>query len=333
MAQKKYIPIIDYLKAFAIVLVVTTHFFTYKDKDFALFIYVIQMGMPLFMFISSYNFAMSAERHGLNTLSALYAPAQMKKHFGGILPAYTLLFVVELAANLWLGKGYSLGDLLYAYISGGLNGGSHGGYFFCIYWQFLLFAPLLYLLLRRWPEQTLLAALALDMLYEFAVGALDIPRALNRLLFIRYLFIAVFGLYFYLWRSRVRLWMVALGAVFSLGYITALEYFGLDWPLTTYWLNTNVYASFYYIAVAVFAFHFFEQKQLPGKLHMLVRTIGCSTWQIYLFQMLFFRLHWSAPLGELPLFLKVLIGDAFCVAVGCLWSALESRMRKKMKKS
>lgn len=295
MAQKKYIPIIDYLKAFAIVLVVTTHFFTYKDKDFALFIYVIQMGMPLFMFISSYNFAMSAERHGLNTLSALYAPAQMKKHFGGILPAYTLLFVVELAANLWLGKGYSLGDLLYAYISGGLNGGSHGGYFFCIYWQFLLFAPLLYLLLRRWPEQTLLAALALDMLYEFAVGA--------------------------------------LGAVFSLGYITALEYFGLDWPLTTYWLNTNVYASFYYIAVAVFAFHFFEKKQLPGKLHMLVRTIGRSTWQIYLFQMLFFRLHWSAPLGELPLFLKVLIGDAFCVAVGCLWSALESRLRKKMKKS
>ena len=43
MAQKKYIPIIDYLKAFAIVLVVTTHFFTYKDKDFALFIYVLSL--------------------------------------------------------------------------------------------------------------------------------------------------------------------------------------------------------------------------------------------------------------------------------------------------
>lgn len=333
MAQKHYIPIIDYLKAFAIVLVVTTHFFTYSEKDFPLFIYVIQMGMPLFMFISSYNFAMSAERHGLDTLGALYAPAQMKKHFGGILPAYTLLFVVELVANLWLGERFSLGDLLYAYISGGLNGGSHGGYFFCIYWQFLLFAPLLYLLLRRWPKQTLLAALLLDMLYEFAVGALDIPRALNRLLFIRYLFIAAFGLYFCLWRSRVRLSWMALGAVFSLGYITALEFYGLDWPLTTYWLNTNVYASFYYIAVAVFAFYFFEYKQLPDRLHTVVRTIGRSTWTIYLFQMLFFRLHWSAPLSGLPLPVEVLISDAFCVAVGCLWSALERRARKKMKKS
>lgn len=34
MAEKKYIPIIDYLKAFAIMLVTTTHFFTYNDKDF-----------------------------------------------------------------------------------------------------------------------------------------------------------------------------------------------------------------------------------------------------------------------------------------------------------
>ena len=33
MAEKKYIPIIDYLKAFAIMLVTTTHFFTYNDKD------------------------------------------------------------------------------------------------------------------------------------------------------------------------------------------------------------------------------------------------------------------------------------------------------------
>ena len=51
MAEKKYIPIIDYLKAFAIMLVTTTHFFTYNDKDFVLFIYVIQMGMPLFMLL------------------------------------------------------------------------------------------------------------------------------------------------------------------------------------------------------------------------------------------------------------------------------------------
>ena len=95
MTQKRYIPIIDYLKAFAIVLVTTTHFFTYDEKDFLLFIYVIQMGMPLFMFISSYNFAMSATRHGFTSLADLYAPAQMKKHFGAILPAYVLMFVFE----------------------------------------------------------------------------------------------------------------------------------------------------------------------------------------------------------------------------------------------
>lgn len=333
MIAKHYIPVIDYLKAFAIVLVTTTHFFTYDEKDFLLFIYVIQMGMPLFMFISSYNFAMSATRHDLTSLRALYAPAQMKKHFGAILPAYILMFVFELVWTSAAGSRYSLGEIVYSFVSGGLNGGSHGGYFFCIYWQFLLFAPLLYLLLRRFPTQTLLAALVIDMAYEWLVGAIDIPRALNRLLFIRYLFIAVFGLYFNLYRSRVRLWLVGLCALGSLGYITALEFFGLDWPLTTYWLNTNVYASFYYIAVAVFAFHFLEYKQLPGRLHTLVRRIGRSTWQVYLFQMLFFRLHWSAPLAGLPLAAEVLIGDAFCVAMGCLWAVCEGRVRKILRKS
>lgn len=333
MHSKRYIPVIDYIKAFAILMVTTTHFFTYDEKDFLLFIYVIQMGMPLFMFITSYNFAMSATRHGRTSFSALYAPAQMKKQFGAILPAYLLMFFFELFYNLASGARFGLGEVLAALVSGGLNGGSHGGYFFCIYWQFLLFAPLLYLLLRRFPTQTLLAALVIDMAYEWLVGAIDIPRDLNRLLFIRYLFIATFGLYFYLYRSRVRLGLVAFGALLSLCYITALEFFGLDWPLTTYWLNTNVYASFYYIAICVFAFHFFENSQLPGRLHTLVRSVGVSTWQIYLFQMLFFRLGWSAPLTGLPLFFEVLIGDAFCVAMGVLWAKGERRARQLLQKN
>lgn len=332
MNQKRYIPVIDYIKAFAMCMVVTTHFFVYDEKDFALFIYVIQVGMPLFMFITSYNYAMSNVRHGRADLRSLYAPKHLGKQFAAILPAYVLMFVVEWACDVGTGERFSLGEVLYAFVSGGLNGGSHGGYFFCVYWQFLLLAPLLYVLLRRYPRQTLLAAFVLDVLYEWSVGVFDIPRDFNRLLFIRYLFITTFGMYFYLYRSRVRLGLVAVGAVLSLTYITALEYFGLDWPLTTYWLNTNVYASFYFIAIAVFAFHFFENKQLPGRLHILVRTVGISTWHIYLFQMLFFRLGWSAPIADWPLFWRILVGDAFCLLMGCLWSTIERRVRGKMKK-
>ena len=48
--------------------------------------------------------------------------------------------------------------------------------------------------------------------------------------------------------------------------------------------------------------------------------------------MLFFRLGWSAPLSGLPLAVEVLIGDAFCVAMGCLWAYMEGRARKKFAK-
>lgn len=328
MAEKKYIPIIDYLKALAIMLVTTTHFFTYDDKDFPFFIYVVQMGMPLFMLLIGYNTAMSNDRHDVNTLAALYAPKRLAKQFGGIMPSYLLMFAIEAVASGALVSHLPWERWVYSFLTGGLQGGSHGGYFFAIYWQFLLLAPILYLLVKRYPTATLLGALALNVLYEYAVGALEIPRLLNRILFMRYLFIAVFGLYFYLWRSRFKLWVIGLAACFSLWYITALEFFGLQWVLGTYWKNTNVYACFYYIAVAVFAFHFFENKRLPKGLHEVAHAMGAATWHIYLTQMLYFRLHLNSPMAGLPLWVQIPIGVALCSLVGVGWNHAERKVRK-----
>ena len=328
MTEKQYIPLIDYLKAFAICMVTTTHFFEYDDKGFPLFIYVIQMGMPLFMLLIGYNTAMSNERHELTSLRALYAPAHIRKKFNQILPSYTIMFVIEAIFCGALVQGLPLLEWIFAYISGGLQEGTHGGYFFCIYWQFLLIGPILYLLVKHYPRATMIGALLLDMLYEYSVGALDIPRQLNRLIFMRYLFIAVFGMYFYLWRDRIKLWLVAAAAVFSLGYITAMEFFDFEWPLNIYWKNTCVYASFYFIAIMVFAFHFWENKRLPEGLHRIAYTIGRSTWHIYLTQMLFFRLYWGKPLDFLPLWLQILCGVTTCVLIGVGWNKLERRFRK-----
>ena len=115
------------------------------------------------MFISSYNFAMSATRHGFTSLADLYAPAQMKKHFGAILPAYVLMFVFEFLWTTLAGSRYSVGDVLCRIYQRRPERRQSRRLFFCIYWQFLLFAPLLYLLLRRYPTQTLFAALVIDM--------------------------------------------------------------------------------------------------------------------------------------------------------------------------
>lgn len=126
MAEKKYIPIIDYLKAFAIMLVTTTHFFTYNDKDFVLFIYVIQMGMPLFMLLIGYNTAMSNDRHDVNSLQVLYAPARLAKQFGTILPSYLLMFLIEALATGAFVAGLPWERWVYSLLTGGLQGGSHG---------------------------------------------------------------------------------------------------------------------------------------------------------------------------------------------------------------
>lgn len=326
----KYIPLIDYLKAFAILMVTTTHFFTYDEKDFFLFTYVIQMGMPVFMLLLAFNSAMSNDRHGRNTLGALYAPGVMLRSFKAILPSYALMFLLEALARGAFGDGLSLWQWVYAFVTGGLYKGSHGGYFFAIYWQYLLVAPLIYVLMRRWPRATLVGALLTNMVYEFLVGAWDIPRLVNRLLFARYLFIAVSGQYLYFYRRSLRLGWVLVGMAFSLAYITAIDSFDFWWPLNYYWRNTCVYASFYYIGLVALAFRFFEEKRLPGRLHEVASTLGRSTWHIYLTQMLYFRLGFA--IDALPLWPRVAVGLVICSAVGVAWHYVERSVTQTWRK-
>ena len=60
---------LDFLKGFAICMVVFTHF-EWRDAERALplFPYLVDMAVPIFMVISGYTYAMSMERHGITTL-------------------------------------------------------------------------------------------------------------------------------------------------------------------------------------------------------------------------------------------------------------------------
>ncbi|MDO4280012.1 MAG: hypothetical protein Q4C56_00120 [Peptococcaceae bacterium] len=195
----------------------------------------------------------------------------------------------------------------------------------------LLIGPLLFYLVKKYPRAALWGALALNMLYEYLVTGSAALQSVHRILFIRYLFITVFGMYFYLWRDRINYWLVAAGACFSLWYITAVDYFDFHWALNAFWQNTCVYASFYFIALVVAAFHFFETRRLPDPLHRVATRIGVSTWHIYLVQMMFFHAGGRQFLPMLPLWGRVAIGVSLCCALGIGWNVLERRFRKKQR--
>lgn len=323
----KYIPIIDYMKAFAILLVTTNHFFSYPDKDFPLFSYVIQMGMPVFMLLIGFNTAMSNDRHHRTTLKDFYAPKEMWRHFAAILPAYTLMFFTEAILTRAFEDGLSLGQWSWSYLTGGLGKASFGGYFIPIYTQYLLVAPLIHMAIRKKPRLALLAALAVNVFYEYLVGAIGIPRSANRLLFVRYLFIATSGQYLYYNRKKISLPLLLAGMAASLVYITLNDYFDLHWFMSMYWKNTSVYASFYYIGLVALALRYFEDARLPEPWHTLGKNLGRATFYIYLTQMLYFRL--DLELTMLPLWPRVLIGICLCAAVGTAWYHLDKKIRKK----
>ncbi len=330
--QQKRIALIDYLKAIATILVIITHF-GFNTKNFPLFSYVVQGSVPIFLFLSGFNSAMSFSRKNYTSLKQFYHPLRIWKSAEWLLIPYAVAYFFEVwRRNAW---EYVLNpkSFLYTFFTGGIKGGIHGGYFICVYWQFILLAPLFFLLVRKWKEKGLLLLLGLDLLYELSVHMIPVPQETNRLLIFRYLFLIGFGMYFFYHR---KIHPVVLAMLFACGftYITAIDYFKFRWFLNTYWRNTSVYSIGYFIAILVVCFHLFEDKRLPGIAHKIVTQVGISSFHIFLVQMVFYRMEWNNRfhLAGLPMGLHILANCLVCVPIGMLWHYLESLLRRRFSK-
>lgn len=106
-----YIPIIDMMKAFAILCIIVTHsdlnVYGFPHNHFA-YCLVIDMAVPLFLLVSGYNFCLSNYRNNRIELRDLYKAETLKKQLSRIMLSYTILFLV--ACPVWIieGGGYRL---------------------------------------------------------------------------------------------------------------------------------------------------------------------------------------------------------------------------------
>ena len=68
--KKQYLPIVDYIKAFCVVLVIITHSsLSATQRQHPLFVFVVLMAVPVFMLLSGYTFSLSSKRHTSSFLS------------------------------------------------------------------------------------------------------------------------------------------------------------------------------------------------------------------------------------------------------------------------
>ncbi len=329
--KNNHIALIDYLKALAAVLVIMNHF-DWENDVFPAFTYLIQAAVPIFLFLSGFNTALSYNKKDYASILDYYRPNRIWAKLEWFFLPYAVLYIYET-----IEKNQFLALLLHrplwmlcTFLGGGIDEGYYGGYYICIYWQFILIAPLLYLLIKKFDKRGLLFILALNILYEYSMHLVDIEGKVFRLLFFRYLFLVGFGMYFYFHRKihpAVLLFLFTTGFL----YTSAVNYQGFRWPLNDFWRNTCVYSIGYFITLIVLSFYLFEGKELPRPLHRIVSLVGQSSLHIFLVQMLFYRVKYDDVYNDQLTAVHILINLVICLSLGCLWYLAERLLRKCLK--
>ena len=268
-----YEPFLDFIKAYAIIMVLVGHTFPYQN-------YVasnlwIGMQVPLFILVQSF--------HALKKDKPVFSfKKTMTRVFIPFLAVEAIAFVFMVFV---MGCDYK--ELIYNYLTGG--GIGPGAYFPWVYLQIAILLPMLRPLFNhgaRWM-QALIAIAVCEGLQVFA-SVIDIPAPIYRLLAFRYLFLIFLG---WIWvKDGIRMNKTTL--LLSLLSLTALIYFsyfqGNDEPLFyDTRLHSHRWPSYYYVAILfTYLLYLLYRKTYHYKfVEKSVRLLAKCSYEIFLLQM------------------------------------------------
>ena len=135
---------IDIIKAVSIILIIITHYsWTVEQRQNVVFPLVIDMAVPIFMFLSGYVGAMSFDKKGVDSLAKAYSLHQIVHKYIRYTIPYLIFLVVEfLIPTITKPKG-SKSEMLKWIINGAEGPGS---YYYPILVQLIFLFPLIYLI-------------------------------------------------------------------------------------------------------------------------------------------------------------------------------------------
>ncbi len=316
-------------------MVIVTHW-GWESKAYPPFTFGIRMAVPVFFLLSGYNSYISYSRKKDDSLKALYAPSEMLPKLGWILLPYTVLYIIEAIYSVVTGiyTFGGVGDILGTYLTGGINRGVFGGYYVTLLLEFTILSPLFYSLMKKNPFSGLLCFLVGNILYELCVSLFHMPNPVYRLILLRYIFMVGVGYFMAIkGTSADAATNILMILSFAAGviYLCAYDYHGYMSNLTIYWRSTCLFSFFYAVPVIWYLFYFFKDRSVPSPIGKWWAVIGSSTWHIFLFQMVWYRLKCWQIYGAFPLFWIIFINELICVSAGVMWQMAESRMRKAVR--
>lgn len=325
---------IDYLKALAIVLVIINHSLS---EDLQLKIggpFWISMAVPIFMIVSGFTYAMSADRNKIDSFKEYFTRELIIKRLSRFILPFVFIFALELVLKSLVAIEFQSpsmkkdSSLLLSFLSGG---GGPGGYYVPLLVQLVFIFPCIYFLYKRSPLNTILLFFSIQLSFDILTNIFNISGQVYRLLIFRYLSLIVMGIVLYFNKKELKK-NIGLVMVFSIGsivYAFIVNYTSYDPVIFIYWTQTALPMVFFAFAMVILAMKYLEIEDKNILTHG-ASLIGKASFHIFLVQKLLFGFGLNKILRDLkiPILPSTILALVLSSIIGISFYKLEVEIRR-----
>lgn len=275
--------IIDYGKTIFIIFVIIVHA-EVVNRQGIVFLLMLTQSLACFMLLSGYTYALASDS---KSMKQMYNLEDMFRRF----LRYTIPALITYAIYLmgWSVQGkYQLTarEMISRFVLG-LYG--PGGYYYGIMLQFLLLAPVMLWIVRKYAFKGVVLAGILTFLFEVMCSLCQIDERIYRVLIFRFLLFFVLGMWIYYRKDAGfnRIFFV-MSALTGIVYLLIPVYSGYEYRLFTRWSETSMMTSFYLYPVLYVLFRRFGMLEIRGWIGSLMELIGRASYHVMYAQLIYF---------------------------------------------
>lgn len=329
---------INYVKAFCILLILITHSAINEDiRKLFIFPFIIGMAVPIFIFLTGFNYSNSNLRRGFETFLSMLNLKLILRRFLRLAIPFSIVLTIEILFNI--GGDYSSHGFFTYFINSHalpsnffIGGFGPGSYYFPVMMQLIIMFPFLYYVIHKFNSKGLVLIFILNLLYEIICNLINIDSATYRLQSFRYLLCFSTGIWFA--HNKLFKNTIVLNSLLIIGilWISLTSYVNTNLPFNNGWGVFPCLSTFYLFPVFYYFYNKLNDKTLSNKFFdTIFSLLGKASWHIFLVQMVYYTcINNDSLFKNLPLVLNILINIGICSIIGILFYEVESLLTKKL---
>lgn len=292
----------------------------------------VYYGVPIFMFISGYVWAISYKKNSINRFVDAYKPQIILKRFLRFFIPWLLVFLAfETTTMIQIG-GWDTDFFKHIIVGGGMW---NGDYYIVMVWQLILLYPIFYFLIQRYKFAGFCGFYIFNVLFECFRWATGMPELVYHYLLFRLTSFLAFGTYLGVsteTKFSFKNWKIdiALFVSFAIGVVYLCMIYFNNWNPTFFvpgkWREHNFIGALYILPIL-----FILVKKCNIK-HKGWGYLGKTCYGIFLMQMILFAFlqpSWAFQNYWAQLFIDLTV----CIAAGiCFYYLIEQLLTNNLLK-